>query len=504
MKLVLHCEDVPGEVVSTLVSGTLEIGREASCGVRFSEERRQISRHHARIERTPAGFRITDQGSRNGTWINGRQIESAILKHGDSIQLGPGGPRLHVRIERAESDAVNTGLRRIPPFIRERGATIVNVGAYDPEREKGRRYSALGLAVSFGMLGLGGVSGLLVALMSLFELGPTAAFVGVVVAFTAAPFYLAIWLWLDRYDPEPAWILAGVLIWGAGAATFVAAIGNVVFSTAVQAFTGDENLARLLTASISAPLLEEAVKGVAVLLVFLFLRREFDGVLDGIVYAGVVALGFAAVENVAYYGRVVAKEGVPGLILVFVLRGLLGPFSHAVFTAMIGVGFGLARQSHNTVVRFAAPFFGYGGAVLLHFLWNTLASLAGGLAGFLALYLVVWGPLFVTFFVIVILMGFSESRLIRRMLELEVVRGLLTSTQADVVASWPRRIAWLMGSLGRWRRLTARRDFVHAATRLALCYGHAERAAAVGAHTLSGARIPGYRQEIARLRAEIR
>ena len=46
-----------------------------------------------------------------------------------------------------------------------------------------------------------------------------------------------------------------------------------------------------------APIIEESLKGLAVLLVFLLFRKEFDSILDGIVYAAITALGFAATEN---------------------------------------------------------------------------------------------------------------------------------------------------------------------------------------------------------------
>ena len=203
----------------------------------------------------------------------------------------------------------------------------------------------------------------------------------------------------------------------------------------------------MLSASISAPIIEEATKGLGILLVLLFLRKEFDGVIDGIVFAGVVALGFAAVENVLYYGRAASKGGVGDVAVVFVLRGVLGPFGHAVYTSMTGIGLGMARQSHNRAIRLGAPVLGYCVAVLLHALWNFVAGVGGGV-GFLVAYVLFWAPLFLGFFVVVAAMGVQESKLIRRMLELEVARGLLTSDRVEIVASWTRRIGWLFGALG--------------------------------------------------------
>jgi RsiW-degrading membrane proteinase PrsW (M82 family) len=503
-----------------LEAGSLSLGREAGCGIRFGEEV-GVSRHHAELRAEGSRFVVSDQNSTNGTLVNGQSVESAVLCTEDLIQLGADGPRLRVVLEgrrpplAAAPDAAPPATAAMAAPTATPGApagrvqtlaglprpSLLDSGLYDPERDKGRRYSASSLVVVFGMMGIGLFLGLLTALLSFFSLGFGAAAVGVVVAFAPAPVYLAVWLWLDRNDPEPAWVLAGALAWGAGAATFVSAIVNDLFTGSVAAVTRNPGLAQFLSASISAPFIEEGTKGMAVLLIFLFLRREFDGVIDGVVYAGVVALGFATVENVLYYGRAVAQGGVGGLIVVFVLRGILGPFGHAVYTSMTGIGCGLARQSHNAAVRLIAPIAGYAGAVFLHFLWNTLAGIAG--AAFLLIYVVFWAPLFLAFFAALVYMGYRESRLIRRMLDFEVARGLLRRDQADLVSSWTRRLGFLLSSVGDPARLRARRQFLYAATRLALCYWHVERAQAAGGLTLSVGQIPEFQRDVARLRDAI-
>jgi len=47
-----------------------------------------VSRSHALIERTGAGFLLTDLGSLNGTYINNQSLKSTPLKCGDEIQIG--------------------------------------------------------------------------------------------------------------------------------------------------------------------------------------------------------------------------------------------------------------------------------------------------------------------------------------------------------------------------------------------------------------------------------
>ncbi len=62
------------------------IGRGPDCDLVVAE--RQVSRHHARIRRTPTGFVVEDLGSRNGTHVNGAAVEGAVpLQDGDVIQI---------------------------------------------------------------------------------------------------------------------------------------------------------------------------------------------------------------------------------------------------------------------------------------------------------------------------------------------------------------------------------------------------------------------------------
>jgi hypothetical protein len=168
---------------------------------------------------------------------------------------------------------------------------------------------------------------------------------------------------------------------------------------------------------------------------------------------------------------------------------------------MTGIGLGIARETHKPALRALAPLVGFGLAAFLHFLWNTLAAVAG--AAFFLIYFVFWAPLFLAFFVVVGWMGHRESRLIRRMLEGEVESGLITREQADLVASWPRRIVWRVCALGDSTRLAARRRFLAAATRLALCNWHVARAQAAGGVTVSFAQIPLLFNEIQAVRGQV-
>ena len=68
------------------IEGQLVIGRDQSCELVISD--RQVSRYHARLERTNEGIVLEDLGSKNGTFCNGTRIETPVLlKDGDKIQV---------------------------------------------------------------------------------------------------------------------------------------------------------------------------------------------------------------------------------------------------------------------------------------------------------------------------------------------------------------------------------------------------------------------------------
>ncbi len=120
------------------------------------------------------------------------------------------------------------------------------------------------------------------------------------IGFATSLLFASILYWLDRFEKEPLLLLGGVFLWGAIVAAGSAFLINTTLGLGIYVFTGSNSATDLATGSIVAPMVEEILKGLAVLGVFLVFRREFDSVLDGIIYAGVAALGFAATENVYY------------------------------------------------------------------------------------------------------------------------------------------------------------------------------------------------------------
>jgi hypothetical protein len=74
-----------GDVV-LLTEGASDIGREAAIALPGESS---VSRRHASIERQGASVVVNDLGSTNGTWVNGRRIDSPTsLQPGDQVMFG--------------------------------------------------------------------------------------------------------------------------------------------------------------------------------------------------------------------------------------------------------------------------------------------------------------------------------------------------------------------------------------------------------------------------------
>ncbi|HEV2999902.1 MAG TPA: PrsW family intramembrane metalloprotease [Solirubrobacteraceae bacterium] len=268
-------------------------------------------------------------------------------------------------------------------------------------------------------------AGLAVLAVAGAETGGVAFGLAICLAVLPVPVYLAIVLWIDRYEPEPLPMIALTFAWGATAACFFAIVLNTVGEAIVAEQLGTR-ASEVYGSSFSAPVIEEVAKAAVLFGVYRWRRSEFNGVVDGIVYAALVGLGFAMTENVLYYGRGAAEEGIPGAVGTFVARGVLSPFAHPVFTAMTGIGLGIAAGSRWRGVRAVAPLAGLGAAIALHSVWNT----AAGAGLFFAVYLLIMVPLFLALMGVVALALHREGRLIAAQL-----RGLLPDREVEALAS---------------------------------------------------------------------
>ncbi len=278
----------------------------------------------------------------------------------------------------------------------------------------------------------------LMALVLLASNAPVALAVGVVLAAVPVGPVIAAFLWLDRYEPEPLRLVLLALGWGA----LVATAGALLLQTVDQVALGTPSS---LASATVAPVTEEGAKGLFILLLLWTRRHEIDGILDGIVYAGLVGVGFAFTENILYLagaymgGPGSGPGGLESATGLFVVRGIFSPFAHPLFTSFTGIGVGVAVVTRSRTWRFLAPLLGYVAAVLAHAAWNASAFVDGGRL-FVVTYLVAMVPAFLMVAGFALWARYREGRLLTRSLTDCARRGFLA----------PQEVPWLV-------RLPARR-----------------------------------------------
>jgi RsiW-degrading membrane proteinase PrsW (M82 family) len=252
--------------------------------------------------------------------------------------------------------------------------------------------------------------------------------------------------WLDRYEKEPKVLFGAAFVWGVVIAAGGAFIINTAFGIGIYVFTGSEGAAEIGTTSIVAPIVEEILKGLAVAIVFFMFYKEFDSILDGIIYGGVAALGFAATENTLYIFRNGYQEGGwEGLFVLVFIRVILVGWQHPFYTAFTGIGFAIARTNRNFLIKLIAPIVGLGTAIVTHAFHNTFGGLIGGAEGLITSTFVDWiGWTFMLFFIIWMIA--HERNIVKNNLYSEVTSGLMTPAQYQKALSpWTVTTAGLSG-----------------------------------------------------------
>ncbi|WP_176218292.1 PrsW family intramembrane metalloprotease [Saccharomonospora piscinae] len=315
-----------------------------------------------------------------------------------------------------------------------------------------------------GIVGLA-VCGLLVLGLATVRVGVLAVLIGVVAAVLPVLVVVAAFLWIDRWEPEPARLLLFTFGWGACVATLTALLVNDTAEAVGDLLLGTGS-GGTVSAIVSAPLVEEAAKAVPVVALMWRRSHEFDGVVDGIVYAGFSAAGFAFTENIYYFGRAFVEHGLgdglssAGVLAAFLLRGVLSPFAHPLFSVVIGLGVGLVVRSRRRSAKIAIPLAAYVGAVLLHALWNASATL-GGADVFLDVYFLIMMPIFVSVVLVMLWQRRREQRIIAAALPGMAEAGWIAPSEVPLLSELRER--------ARWRR-QARAESGRAAGRAVAAY----------------------------------
>jgi len=265
-------------------------------------------------------------------------------------------------------------------------------------------------------------------------------------------FYFLIIRGSDRYEPEPFWLLSVAFFWGAVVSTLTALVFNEVGEGAIRASlgAGQAALVDASTASFVAPFVEESSKGFGLLVLWAISAlwvREIDGALDGAIYGGVIGLGFTMTEDVLYISSAGAQHGGGAFFQVFVLRTVMAGLGHASFTAMTGLGIGIAAESASGLIKLIAPIGGWCAAVGLHFVHNYLVTfLYDGGSGFVLKILLFWA-FNALFFLVILSLAVRDRAIVLKGLVDEAGRSLHPKELERTSSYWMLFPLWNFFSL---------------------------------------------------------
>ena len=277
---------------------------------------------------------------------------------------------------------------------------------------------------------------------------------GVLICIPTTGFALFLLRRVDYNEREPWRLVLVAAGWGAVVATTLALVFESLWS-----FTVDAGLipgpGEAVATAFNASLFEEIPKGLAVVLLFLVMRDEFDDVVDGIVYGAAVGLGFNFKETVVYMS-------VGGLPQWFYRQWLGLYLGHATYTALIGAGIGIARQVRGTGRKAVAIGCGFIAAIAAHFAWDAWlwyfphpSDPALFLLSIPLQYLAICGPFFVAVLALLVLGLRAEGRALAAQFAAEAALpdGAIRPDEVPVLSSVGRRIEARLRML-RLRRLS--------------------------------------------------
>ena len=314
------------------------------------------------------------------------------------------------------------------------------------------------------LIGLGVLLWLLVIDVFLYtqSAGPGVAAVCALACLPTTAFGLLVVRRMDRNHKEPWRLVLVAAAWGAIVATSLVVWAETVWEVSAQrALVPGPGLDASL--AFMAGTLEELAKGLAVVLLFLVMRSEFDDVVDGIVYGAAVGMGFNFMESVSYMTNlysIFAPEHQGGIAagVQWYNRQVLGLFfGHATYTAYIGAGVGIARQLPSLRQKVLAIVAGFLVAIAGHFSWDAWVNLfpiPNTLFGIVAIHLrtlVMTGP-FTAGLLALLIFGirYEGQNLVEQMRkEAATGAGAILPEEVPVLASPWRRLRQRMQAFQR-------------------------------------------------------
>jgi len=260
---------------------------------------------------------------------------------------------------------------------------------------------------------------------------------------------LAILWYLDRRERESPWLFAAAFLWGgliatafalpANTAVIMAIAGWLEHNATIRDMLGPE-AALMIGAPLAAPIVEETLKGLGVVLLFWLVRGEFDNVRDGFIYGALVGAGFNWFESALYVQQNFAQFGTAPYGFQLGMRyAWLGLAGHAMFSGIFGASLGLARMGRRNGLRSLAPVAGYLLAVIAH-AWNNVLPLLMALVAAQA--------------------GEAPPTEAQAPPELGLGEAMISASVSNLVIFLPFALllAWIIRRSGRWERAVIREE----------------------------------------------
>ena len=260
---------------------------------------------------------------------------------------------------------------------------------------------------------------------------------------------VAILWYLDRRERETPWLFAAAFLWGGLIATafalpintaaIMAVAGWLEQNAALKELLGPE-AALMIGAPLAAPVVEETLKGLGIVLLFWLARGEFDNVRDGFIYGALVGAGFNWFESALYVQQNFVQFGAAPYGFQLGMRyAWLGLAGHALFSGVFGASLGLARLGPRRWYRFLAPAAGFLLAVVGH-AWNNALPLLMALAAARA--------------------GEAAPTEVQAPPQLGLVEAMTSASVSNLIIFLPFAVllAWILRRSGRWEREVIREE----------------------------------------------
>lgn len=301
------------------------------------------------------------------------------------------------------------------------------------------------------IIALGTLAGLILILLT--AVNPAGTALGFVLSTIAMTLVLLCYLWLDRWEPEPPRLLVLAFLWGASIAIVVSVLLEAYLESTINPGQTETSFA---TVAVVAPVVEEAAKGLFLLIMMTGRRRnELNSLTDCLVYAGVTAVGFAWLEDIFYIAN---GENLASSLVTAAMRLIMGPFAHPLFTTFTGIGVYFALQQRSAVGKVGYVLLGYLGAVVMHGLWNGSALV--GVQAYFGVYVLWMMPIFGLAIALAVHSRRREQRIVAEKLPGMVAAGLVTPQEAAWLGSIKTRkqaVTAVRGSGGRAAGVTVQK-----------------------------------------------